>query len=473
MADKSFGVKELNLISASGTPTITSPNSVNINATNVAISTDITVGGMVSLGAGTSISSPGSNVLTFGTNSTEKVRILSNGRVAIGGVTANSLLDVHGGDGISITSSGDTFLQSRTTGTTGTNYLEFKDSGGGAGAISYHHNGDSMRFKINGSERARIDSDGHLQIRREGVASMSGQDTRHTRYIIKQTNGQEAILGSVFAQGSSGWGGDLVFATKNDNGNPSSGLTERMRLDDTGKLTIKGETNAELNLKPGSGSGNDIISFENSGGTQRGNITYDTDNNFLFFNVSQSERTRIDQNGTLSHGTTTDNPGDANTNTGFAIRANGKYFFSCAADGGHINRNNTGYVLHSRNNGNHVGGVYVTSSATSFQTSSDYRLKENVVDLSDAIIRVKQLAPKRFNFIIEPGTTVDGFLAHEAAPVVPEAVTGTHNEVDDDGNPVYQGIDQAKLVPLLTAALQEAIAKIETLEAAVTALQGS
>ena len=77
MADKSFGVKELNLIGASGTPTITSPNSVNINATNVAISTDITVGGMVSLGAGTSISSPGTNVLTFGTNSTEKLRITS------------------------------------------------------------------------------------------------------------------------------------------------------------------------------------------------------------------------------------------------------------------------------------------------------------------------------------------------------------------------------------------------------------
>ena len=84
MADKSFGVKELNLISASGTPTITSPNSVNINATNVAISTDITVGGMVSLGAGTSISSPGTNILTFGTNSTEKVRIDSSGNVNIG-----------------------------------------------------------------------------------------------------------------------------------------------------------------------------------------------------------------------------------------------------------------------------------------------------------------------------------------------------------------------------------------------------
>jgi hypothetical protein len=77
---------------------------------------------------------------------------------------------------------------------------------------------------------------------------------------------------------------------------------------------------------------------------------------------------------------------------------------------------------------------------------------------------VKQLAPKRFNFIADADTTVDGFLAHEAQAVVPEAVTGTHNEVDDDGNAVMQGIDQSKLVPLLTGALQEAIAKIETLE---------
>ena len=103
--------------------------------------------------------------------------------------------------------------------------------------------------------------------------------------------------------------------------------------------------------------------------------------------------------------------------------------------------------------------------------SSDYRLKENVVDIADGITRVKQLQPKRFNFIIDADTTVDGFLAHEAQTVVPEAVTGTHNEVDDDNNPVYQGIDQSKLVPLLTAALQEAIAKIETLETKVAALE--
>ena len=101
---------------------------------------------------------------------------------------------------------------------------------------------------------------------------------------------------------------------------------------------------------------------------------------------------------------------------------------------------------------------------TAFNTSSDYRLKENVVALTGATDRLKQLNPSRFNFIADADTTVDGFLAHEAQAVVPEAVTGTHNEVDDDGNAVMQGIDQSKLVPLLTAALQEAIAKIETLE---------
>jgi len=111
-----------------------------------------------------------------------------------------------------------------------------------------------------------------------------------------------------------------------------------------------------------------------------------------------------------------------------------------------------------------VGTITTNGSATAYNTSSDYRLKENIVSLTGAADRVNQLQVRRFNFIADPDTTVDGFIAHEAQAVVPEAVTGTHDEVDADGNPVYQGIDQSKLVPLLTAALQEALAKIETLE---------
>jgi hypothetical protein len=111
-----------------------------------------------------------------------------------------------------------------------------------------------------------------------------------------------------------------------------------------------------------------------------------------------------------------------------------------------------------------VGVIQVNNSSTNYATSSDYRLKEAVVNMTGAIDRVKALAPKRFNFIVDPDRTVDGFLAHEAQAVVPEAITGTKDEVDEDGNAVMQGIDQSKLVPLLTGALQEAIAKIETLE---------
>ena len=133
--------------------------------------------------------------------------------------------------------------------------------------------------------------------------------------------------------------------------------------------------------------------------------------------------------------------------------------------------------------GSEIGSVKSHGSSTQFNTSSDYRLKENAVSISDGITRLKTLKPYRFNFKADPDTTVDGFFAHEVT-AVPEAVTGEKDKVitqaqvddgtrvkDDLGNPEYQQIDQSKLVPLLTAALQEAITKIETLETEKTKLQ--
>ena len=131
----------------------------------------------------------------------------------------------------------------------------------------------------------------------------------------------------------------------------------------------------------------------------------------------------------------------------------------------------TDYSILFNRNGSIVGSIQTSLSATSYITSSDYRLKENIVDLNASIERLKQIPVHRFNFIADPDTTVDGFIAHEVQTVVPEAITGEKDAVDDDGNPVYQGIDQSKLVPLLTAALQEAIAKIESQDAAIAALE--
>ena len=116
------------------------------------------------------------------------------------------------------------------------------------------------------------------------------------------------------------------------------------------------------------------------------------------------------------------------------------------------------------------------TSSTSYNTSSDYRLKENIVPMTGSIDRLKELKPSKFNFInqdVSRGATitVDGFIAHEVSDIIPEAITGEKDGLDFEGNPEYQSIDQSKIVPLLTGALQEAISKIESLEARIKALE--
>lgn len=121
--------------------------------------------------------------------------------------------------------------------------------------------------------------------------------------------------------------------------------------------------------------------------------------------------------------------------------------------------------------GTTLGSIYRSYGSMVYSTSSDYRLKENIVDLTGASDKIMAIPVRRFNFIEHPDRIVDGFLAHEVAEVVPEAVLGEKDAVDANGKPEYQSIDQSKLVPLLTAGLQEALAKIETLEARLSALE--
>ena len=147
----------------------------------------------------------------------------------------------------------------------------------------------------------------------------------------------------------------------------------------------------------------------------------------------------------------------------------------------HWSNNKTGMSFRSANT--ERGNIFFFDTGVQFNTSSDYRLKENVTALSDGITRVKQLTPRKFNWIVdESNTPVDGFLAHEVSATVPEAINGikdavaTQEDVDSGrsqkvGDPIYQMIDHSKLVPLLTGALQEAITKIETLETKVAALE--
>jgi len=184
---------------------------------------------------------------------------------------------------------------------------------------------------------------------------------------------------------------------------------------------------------------------------------------------SPTERMRISNGGFASFNTTSiigssrvSIAQDFNAGNGLAIKNTG------AQGGGQY------FAVFYNSSDTLAGSIAHNGSATvAFNTSSDYRLKENVVLLTGAANRVNQLQVHRFNFIEEPDRVVDGFIAHEVQAVVPEAITGEKDAVDADGKPVYQGIDQSKLVPLLTAALQEAIGRIETLEAEVAALKAS
>ena len=133
---------------------------------------------------------------------------------------------------------------------------------------------------------------------------------------------------------------------------------------------------------------------------------------------------------------------------------------------------NNGDVARFSRGGSDVGSISVTASATTYNTSSDYRLKEDVQPMVGSVDRLMALKPVNFAWKVD-GSRVDGFLAHEAQEVVPECVTGEKDAVDDEGNPQYQGIDQSKIVPLLVAALQEAIVRIEALEVELQALRNN
>ena len=175
------------------------------------------------------------------------------------------------------------------------------------------------------------------------------------------------------------------------------------------------------------------------------------------------DKLKVDTSGNVLVGTTTNN-----TNCGIVVQAN---LGTRSGIEVQTNSTNQNAAMYFYNPNGVVGSIMTSGSSTAFNTSSDYRLKENVVDLTSAIERLKLIPVHRFNFIADPDTTVDGFIAHEVQPHVPEAVTGEKDAVDENGDIKPQGIDQSKLVPLLTAAIQEQQTQIEAQQATIEALE--
>ena len=287
---------------------------------------------------------------------------------------------------------------------------------------------DTVVINTGGSERARVDSSGRL------------------------------LIGTTTTSGISSIGDDIVIGSIGDS-------------------TDRGMTFATT----GSGS----IRWADAGDNAMGRIQYSNSTDKMTFHTSNAERMSIASDGNVGIGKSSSSL-DVD---GSIFFGNGQAFQMVkSGSGGKIftlnRRTNVGLSIEFFR-GSSVGSISHNNSSTAYNTSSDYRLKENVVTLDNAITRLKTLKPYRFNFKVDKDTTVDGFLAHEVT-AVPEAVTGTKDavitqEMIDNGeyesdrlNEILpQGIDQAKLVPLLTAAIQEAVGKIETLETKVAALEAA
>ena len=297
------------------------------------------------------------------------------------------------------------------------------NDGSNSGALTYQHSDNSMRFRVNATEKMRITSSGQLllgetstfdsntaiQFRKDNAGGTSDfifrnrGDNNSSRVQIKLTTLNRAANADVHSGIEKYQSGGMAFFN-GENTNQYSGMS----------FFCNGW--GSLRLKNGNQSGHDVAHIA------------------AYFGIS---------NGLLME------VGGPQSGTHKAIR------------------------FTTSHTGTERGYIGVNYGGTSYNNTSDYRLKQNIVSLTDATSRLKNLLPKRFQWKEDPTYTVDGFLAHEAVTVVPESVTGEKDAVDSDGKPIYQVIDQSKLIPLLTAALQEAVAKIETLETKVAALEAA
>ena len=411
------------------------------------------------------------------------ITIDSSENVGIGNSVASTINSANGTGNLVVGSGSGTEGITIYSGTTGEGTLQFADGTSGAstyvGQINYNHSSNFMSFGANGSERMRIDSSGRVII--GGTTPDTSAKLTLEGGDLRFNTDDKGIL----------WGNNEI------NGNNASDFinivtanTERMRIDSSGNVGI-GTTSPLVKLHIlGTENNADtqaIRLMENS--TQGGFIKYDGNVNELqlggfnsgentgiriarndattMFNTNGSERMRIDSGGRLLVGTTS----PYSNNNAISIALNTTNSTSSPFPQGIVYRklnfqgSNAVAVDFQDFAGNREGSIQFNESGTSFNTSSDYRLKENIVEITDATSRLKQLKPKRFNFIADANKTVDGFIAHEVSSIVPEAITGTKDAIDTNGKPIYQGIDQSKLVPLLVKTIQELEARITTLEA--------
>jgi hypothetical protein len=467
---------------------------MTFNNTSITTSVGLAVTGTLSATGTLSGGTSGTAYSFSGSAPATSLTLDSSGNLGVGAVSA--------GNKLQISNAGANGLEVDPTVASGTESKILSINRSTSAYTPLRYDAASHKFLISGGEQMRLDSSGNLglgvtpsawvtykgfQIADQG--SLSAYDTviQMGANVYYGTN--FTYIGTGFATlyqqnaGVHAW----RTAASGTAGNAIS-FTQAMTLDASGNLLVGTTTPSAYSGTTGSttftvsGTANPSTAYpsirlQNSDGSVAANLVVDASNgafigtrtnNYFGFHTNNTERMRLDSSGNLLVGKTSSALGTA----GIEIFGAGYGQFTANNDASlFANRlGSDGDAVKFYRATSQVGSISVTASLTSYNVTSDYRLKNTIAPMTGALAKVALLKPCTYKWNVN-GSDGEGFIAHELAEVVPHAVTGAKDAVDADGKPIHQGIDVSFLVATLTAAIQEQQALITQLTARITALE--
>ena len=325
-------------------------------------------------------------------------------------------------------------------GVNGSATLPAVQGGGDANTGVFYPAADTVAISTGGIERMRINASGQAEF----------------------TAGT-AALPAITATGDTNTG---IFFPAADTIAFAEGGAEAMRINASGQVGI-GTTNPTAPLDVKVGTGNFTVGLQGTANTQltaTGVLRFDTTAGTTVFTQNTTESMRLDSSGNLLVGTTSAY-GSGKTCISFVPGTTAGLAFQQS-----INTSSPQAINFLNAAGTTIGSITTTASATAYNTSSDYRLKNSVAPMTTGVAVITALKPVTYKWN-EDNSNGEGFLAHELQDVIPQAVIGEKDAVNDDASIKPQGVDYSKIVVHLVAAIQEQQAMITALTARITALE--